>query len=41
MHITSLQSEAMDLAMRDIMEHIGHANYETTIVYTYIQTNSQ
>ncbi|MDY4761619.1 tyrosine-type recombinase/integrase [Streptococcus thoraltensis] len=41
MHITYLQSEGTDLAMRDIMERVGHANYETTIGYTHRQTNSQ
>ncbi|MHC3376980.1 hypothetical protein [Ligilactobacillus equi] len=30
-----------DLAMRDIMERVGHANYETTIGYTHRQTNAQ
>ena len=39
MHITYLQSEGTDLvAMRDIMERVGHANYETTIGYTHRQT---
>ncbi|WP_236560007.1 tyrosine-type recombinase/integrase [Streptococcus halichoeri] len=41
MHITYLQSAGMELAMRDIMERVGHTNFETNMGYTHKQTSSQ
>lgn len=36
MHITYLQSEGMKVAIKEIMERVGHANYETTMLYILI-----
>ena len=41
MHITYLQSEGMKVAIKEIMERVGHANYETTMLYTHSQGISQ
>lgn len=41
MHITYLQSEGMKVAIKEIMERVGHANYETTMLYTPSQGISQ
>lgn len=41
MHITYLQSEGMSVAIKGIMERVGHANYETTMLYTHHQGASQ
>lgn len=41
MHITYLQSEGMSVAIKEIMERVGHANYETTMLYTHHQGASQ
>ncbi|MFU2181771.1 tyrosine-type recombinase/integrase [Streptococcus pluranimalium] len=41
MHITYLQSAGMELAVKDIMERVGHANFETTMGYTHKQASSQ
>ncbi|HEN3035150.1 TPA: site-specific integrase, partial [Streptococcus agalactiae] len=41
MHITYLQSEGMSVAIKEIMERVGHANYETTMLYTHSQGASQ
>ena len=41
MHITYLQSEGMSVAIKEIMERVGHANYETTMSYTHSQGASQ
>ena len=35
MHISYLQSEEMSVKINDIMSRVGHANYETTMVYTH------
>lgn len=40
-HITYLQSEGMKVAIKEIMERVGHANYETTMLYTHSQGISQ
>ncbi len=41
MHITYLQSEGMKVAIKEIMERVEHANYETTMLYTHSQGISQ
>ncbi|HFH7683128.1 hypothetical protein V2U79_05270 [Streptococcus agalactiae] len=41
MHITYLQSSEMSIAIRDVMARVGHANYETTMIYTHKQSDSQ
>lgn len=41
MHITYLQSEGMSIAIKEIMERVGHANYETTMLYTHTRGGSQ
>lgn len=41
MHITYLQSEGMSVAIKEIMDRVGHANFETTMVYTHRQYSSQ
>ena len=35
MHISYLQSKEMSIKISDIMSRVGHANYETTMVYTH------
>lgn len=41
MHITYLQSEDMSVKINDIMSRVGHANYETTVVYTHKLKNTE
>nr|WP_254058937.1 tyrosine-type recombinase/integrase [Streptococcus ruminicola] len=41
MHITYLQSEGMKVAIKEIIERVGHANYETTMLYTHSQGISE
>ncbi|CNC79064.1 integrase [Streptococcus agalactiae] len=31
----------MSIAIRDVMARVGHANYETTMIYTHKQSDSQ
>ncbi|MGT2785522.1 tyrosine-type recombinase/integrase [Streptococcus merionis] len=41
MHITYLQNGNSGVALKEIMERVGHVNVETTVIYTHKTMDSQ